>query len=204
MAAKHAPPPRLRLPPRDIAKRSLPLATLHRAWFRIHRSGRDPIHYGRSGLHRFDAPAAEFGVLYVAAELDGAFVEVHVRNGGRRDRLVALSTLAARTLSRVRFDRPVRLVDLTGPGLARVGADGRLTSSGSYRIAQRWSLAFHGHPDRPDGMLYRCRNDPDQLAAAVFERADLKADGASLGLLSDPRHALTLARVLDRYQVGLA
>ena len=68
---------------------------------------------------------------------------------------------------------PLRLVDLTGPGLPRLGADARL-ADGDHQVSQAWSAAFHGHPDRPDGILYRARHDPSRFAVAIFERAQRK------------------------------
>ena len=35
-------------------------------WCRIHPVKHDPLYFGRKPRNRFDAPAKEFGVLYVA------------------------------------------------------------------------------------------------------------------------------------------
>jgi hypothetical protein len=65
--------------------------------------------------------------------------------------------------------RPLRLVDLTGPGLAQLGADARLWS-GSIRIAQLWSQALFNHPEQPDGIYYLSRLNPARCCAAIFDR----------------------------------
>lgn len=69
-------------------------------------------------------------------------------------------------LSEFRSERHLRLVDLTGPGLARLGADARLFA-GDHGQARQWSRAFYSHPDRVDGIYYPVRHDPSRVAAAV-------------------------------------
>ena len=96
------------------------------------------------------------------------------------------------------MSRPLRLVDLSGPGLAHVGADGRLLS-GDYRVAQRWSLAFHCHRDRPDGHLYRSRHDLSRTCIAVFDRAEAAIDLIPLPGLIAPENAALLARIITTY-----
>jgi hypothetical protein len=44
-------------------------------WLRLFRKEHDPVHFGRTHQTRFDAAAGEFGVLYVARRVAGAFVE---------------------------------------------------------------------------------------------------------------------------------
>jgi hypothetical protein len=169
-------------------------------WVRSHASHHGPIYFGGSGVNRFDAPANQYGVLYVAEDIHGAFIESFGRQLGRRRLTVA--RIAARTFSRVRQSRPLRLVDLEGPGLSRIGADNRLTD-GSYDLSQRWALALYEHPDRPDGLLYRSRHDPSRLCAAIFDRASSALTATSLGSLADANNAALLADLLDTYEYSL-
>lgn len=128
----------------------------------------------------------------------GAFIETFVRD--LADRFVTTTTLRGRYLTEVWVNRPLRLVDLRGPGLRQLGADARLIT-GSYQVAQRWALAVYQHPDQPDGILYRSRYDPAQECAVLFDRlrAEL-AVGPSI-CLADPQHAALLADILDTYQI---
>ncbi|MGE3271153.1 MAG: RES family NAD+ phosphorylase [Chloroflexota bacterium] len=169
-------------------------------WVRSHRTGYSPLYFGRSGQNRFDAPGAVFGVLYVAADAHGAFIETFGRQLGRL--IVSMAELADRELSEVRPARPLRLVDMSGAGLARIGADARVMS-GRYDISQPWSLALHNHPDQPDGLLYRSRHDPSRLCTALFDRVAPVLSTESLGSFADPRNAALLGDVLDRYGYGL-
>lgn len=124
-------------PPIDLTRRTLPwfdIGTTPQPWCRIHRASRGPIHFGRSPDGRFNAPAREFGVLYLATDPFGAFVETLgqvIGNG-----VVALSDVAARSLCWATTIRPLALVDLTGAGLVRIGADARLCTGG-HALAQR-------------------------------------------------------------------
>jgi hypothetical protein len=139
-------------------------------------------------------------VLYVAAEPHGAFIETFGRKLGQR--FLGMADFAARELAQVTQYRPLRLVDLTGPGLSRIGADARLTAT-SYDLSQRWAMAFHDHPEQPDGLLYRSRHDPSRLCAAIFDRAAGALTATSLGSLADPHNATLLADLLDTYDYAL-
>jgi hypothetical protein len=116
--------------------------------------------------------------------------------------VIDLAELRSYGLARIVSQRPLRLVDLTGAGLAQLGADERLVS-GAYPIAQRWALALHRHPDRPDGLHYRARHDPSRMSAALYERAAPDLEAEPLGCLSDLQHRALLANILDAYRLGL-
>jgi hypothetical protein len=58
-------------------------------------------------------------VLYAAETLEGAFIETFGRNPGVN--VVRETQLAARSLALIEAARPLKLVDLTGPGLAQNG-----------------------------------------------------------------------------------
>jgi hypothetical protein len=158
------------------------------------------MYFGRSGQNRFDAPHGEDGVLYLAADVRGAFIETFGRDHART--AIDWYELHARTISEITTSRPLRLVDLTGSGLTRIGADGRL-ATGAYDLSQRWALALHEHPDQPDGLLDRSRHDPERLCAAIFDRAAHALAATSSGSLTDTHNAMLLADILDTYDYSL-
>jgi hypothetical protein len=188
------------LPPQDFTERSLPLVRVSDALFRLHNINFPPLHFVRSARYRFDAPNGSYGVLYTGSDVHGAFIETfgHATGVG----VVSYGELRRRGLAKVELRRPLRLVDLTGPGLARIGADNDLCS-GDYLTAQRWSAAMHAHRDGPDGILYRARHDPSRTAAALFDRVAEHLTAVSLGTLADAQHASLLAELLDTYGFGL-
>jgi hypothetical protein len=187
-------------PPGDLARRPLPLLQSTGPWFRVHRLEYAPIFFGRSGKSRFDAPGGEYGMLYAGVDARCAFIETLGHNTGIR----SLNVIDVRTrgLARIETDRPLRLIDLTGPGLTRLGADERLCS-GDHAIAQRWSLLLWQHPERPDGLHYRSRHDPSRLCVTIYERAADALSAIHLGSLTDPEHEALLGELLDTYGFGL-
>ncbi|CAN5760150.1 hypothetical protein BH23CHL2_BH23CHL2_06930 [soil metagenome] len=128
-------------PPSDLSTRQISLIHDQYIWYRLHRSEHSPLYFGRSGLNRFDAPEGEFGVLYLGDSSHCCFVETYGRSDRGDHRIVTGQELRARRMSIVEFSRQMGLVDLTGGGLARVGADNRL-GTGDYRVAQRWARAL--------------------------------------------------------------
>ena len=170
------------LPPEDLDERELTIVEERGPWMRMHRVDLDPIFFGKSGDGRFDDPEGEYGVLYAAEDAFGAFVESFGRAPGRN--IVSWQSLRDRPLSRMGMaatGASLRLVDLTGTGLARIGATADLTS-GFYRAAQRWSRTLHEHPSEPDGLLYRLKHDPSRKGVAIFERSK---GGPGGGVLRD-------------------
>lgn len=187
-------------PPVDLDGRRLPLRLVAGPVFRIYDLVNAPVYFGRAVRHRFDAPGKEFGVLYCGGDEHAAFVETFGRlpQGG----VVTTTALATRGLARLGFEPPLRLVDLTGEGLARLGADARLLT-GDYHTAQQWSLALWRHPEQPDGICYRSRHDPSRWCIAAYDRPAVAASATPLGSLLDPAHTTLLAQVLDTYGFAL-
>ncbi len=187
-------------PPDDLADRSLPLCTARGPWYRAYPADRGAIWFGRQGVHRFDAPAGEYGVCYVGDGAACAFLETFGRLTGVR--YVSETMLATLHLAEVRSERPLALVDLTGPGLKQLGADNRL-ATGSYAVGQEWALALWRHHERPDGLVYRSRHDPRLLDTALFDRAESVVTARPLGSFLDEGSRAELARILDTYGFGL-
>lgn len=178
-----------------------------RSWsgpaFRICRIQRDPMHFGKQALSRFDDPRREFGVLYAAGSAEGAFVETCIRDERRGDcRCLSQAFLEERRLTRISFPQPLRLVDLTGRGLSWLGADGRLTT-GAYSLSQRWSRAFWSHPDRPDGILYCSRFNLSLQCVALFDQVGAGVSWEDLGPLFDTRNLVLVGEMIDRYGLAL-
>jgi hypothetical protein len=139
-------------------------------------------------------------VLYASETLDGAFVETFGRSPGVNT--VSQGQLAARSLALIEAFRPLRLVDLTGAGLARIGATNSLTA-GPHSMAQRWSRALWSHRSRPDGLLYRARHDPACFCVAIFSRAARSLRAVPQGGLLDAARQPLLAATLRRYDFSL-
>jgi hypothetical protein len=186
-------------PPKDLFNRNLPLIQLQQPWFRIHQSRYEPLYFGRSG-YRFNAPEQEYRILYIAQHEQGAFIETFGAKTGIQ--LISNNELSLRSISCLQNTRPLNLVDLTGAGLVKIGADGRLCD-GDHQLAQRWALAFWQHPMQVDGIYYRARHDPSQYCAAIFDRASEDWHITQTLRCGSREFRGTLANILDRYEFGL-
>lgn len=193
-------------PPASFSTLSLVIEDCTHDWYRIYEVSRDPAYFGKTGTNRYDAPAGEFGVMYVAEDPQGAFIETLGRSGGVR--VLKVSDLKSRALARLHLSDPggpaLRVVDLTGPGLSRLGLDARISTDADYGKSQQWVKAIHEHPGLVDGVKYRSRHDPSRACAAVFERSAWKLAVEKLGSLADPANEKLLGAILDTYDFGLA
>jgi hypothetical protein len=178
----------------------LPIVRHDGPWLRIHRLIHSPIFFGTTRSNRFDDPRRRYGVLYVAESLDGAFIETFGRNPGVNT--VSQRQLSERAVARIDVIGPLRLVDLTGPGLAQIGATGSLTS-GSHDVARLWSRSLWAHPSRPDGLLFRARHDPSCVSVAIFNRSSRLVRATPIGGLLDVPQLSLLAATLHRYRFSL-
>lgn len=169
-AASPEPPP---YPPPDLAARQ-PLESAVAAGETLHRffsAAHDPIYFDRGADGRLNAPSgAGYGVLYAAKAPQGAFAETFLRNPGLT--LLPTDLLARKAYVRLEVLRPLKLVRLAGPGLARLGATAQVVHGGKpYDAPQAWSAALHAHPGAFDGIAYNARHDDEALCYAIFDRA---------------------------------
>ena len=167
----------LAAPPRTLSRASLETTELPAATLvRITRHTSGEPHFGRSRAHRFDDPGRgqklRFGVCYLGTSLVVAFAESILHDTLLRRGRLRVPIDVLRAIHVVRFEGPpLRLVDLTGASLKRLGADGALSTELPYAMPQRWSAALHRHPARVDGLLYVSRHLNTGLAVALYDRA---------------------------------
>lgn len=186
--------------PVDLQARELPVIQVEASWFRIHKTRHSPLYYGRFGKNRFDAPAQEYGVMYVALDPHGAYIETFGSQTGIR--VVSTDELSIRSISELTCKRPLKLVDITGPGVVHLGADGRL-ATGAHRVAQGCARALWSHPVQVNGIYYPARHDLSQHCAAIFDRAKSVFDIANTQGCISRSFSKTLATILNTYQFGL-
>jgi RES domain len=166
-------------------------------WQRMHPEEHSALYFGKGRENRFDDPRSEYGVLYVAEDEFGAFVETFLRNP--KLTLVARDELVKRRLSEIEASADLSLVDLTGKGLQRAGVTGDIST---VPHEETWALsrAIHEHPSRPDGIRYRLKHDLERIGIAIFDR--VKVAGLrvrSRGSLADPSNAALLGKILEEY-----
>lgn len=168
---------------------------------RIHAAGRDALWVGPAPgsppTHRFDAPAGEYRVCYPGPSAEACFAETFLRNPPVR--ILSLHDPARRSLAGIGAVRPLRLVPLRGPALARLGATAQV-SSGPCALSRAWALTLWAHPEAPDGVQYRSRHDGAELRVARFDRAADALEVRATRELAEPRF---LAAPSRRYGFGI-
>lgn len=192
--------PRHRQPDKAFNDQSLAIIRVpktHR-WMRIHLCNYAPMYFGNSRQNRFDSEERNFGVLYLARQLNGSFVEVFCRT---KEKHVTAVQFEQYCVSEFRTSRNLKLVDLAGPGLVKMKLDGRL-ATGSHATSQSWSQAFYEHPGSADGILYLSRHDPKQQLAALFDRSQSLFTVRHRGTLRD-HLGNGLFDLLDHYEIAL-
>jgi len=188
------------LPPVDFATLQLPILESTGPWYRLNLARyASALYFDRTGGGRFDGPQQSYGILYVGEDIFGPFIESFGRNYGK----VAITSgdLEKRYLAQFASVQPLRLANLCGAGLPRIGADNRINNGENYGISRQWAQAIWQHPATVDGIRYRSRHDPDRILCGLFDRAKENLQENKLGtLLEDPQ---TLAAILDTYNFGL-
>jgi len=138
---------------------------------------------GRGRFHPFSDPrGSAVPTLYGAGSLDGALSEtvfhsVPVRGSERR---VRAATLAPLVISSLLVQRDLRLAQLHGYGLRRLGTTRSILiecEADGYSETVRWAAVLHQAPHRVDGLVWVSRQHDTSLALVLFgdrvEREDL-------------------------------
>jgi hypothetical protein len=188
------------LPSADFNQLSLPIIESHQTWYRLNPVGySSSIYFDQSGRGRFDHQQASYGILYVAEAIEGSFIECFGRNLGIK--AVAEADIKTRNLFEITSNRSLRLVDLLGSGLVKIGADARVTS-GSYTVSRAWVEAIYHHPQQVDGIRYYSRHDNDLVCCGLFERTKKYLTEINKLNLVD-HHSVKLGKILNYYEYGL-
>ena len=174
---------------------------------RIHRKTfPDPLGFGKNPS-RFSDPrrrteANRFGVLYLGTSLKVCFLETMLRD--ERDGIVgqiaiAESELDDRRYAEIRVSQALRLLDLSGDGPVRMGIPSDVARGRRQALARKWSVAFHEHPQQPDGIVYPSRLN-GETNLAIYGRAVGKLE---LLRAHELKRAAGLPDVLDEFLVAL-
>lgn len=134
-------------------------------------------YFGRSGHNRFDAPGAlagkpEFGVCYFGTSLQLAITESILHDEMPVDGRFLLTRSQVDTRYPLYFGgSELRLLNLTGARLKRLGGSVELSGTTNYGLTQQWARAVHDNPAGYDGFLYMSRHLNTGRAVALFDRA---------------------------------
>lgn len=121
--------------------------------------GTEP-YWGKGIKHRFDDPAGTFGVNYAAQTLEVAFAESVLQQGCHIKHKNQWDIPQVRVNERyiIHFDSAnatrLRLINLTGPDLARLGLNNDLNALDDYTEPMQVSAALHQQVPEADGIQY--------------------------------------------------
>jgi hypothetical protein len=159
---------------------------------RVHHKDNGAIWFGpKLGLppaYRFDAPAAEYRMMYAAVAIEGAFVET-ILHGKTGEHIVSRAYVEQRAWTEFATVRPFRLMKLYDEGLFWYGTDASISAVPSYSRSRQIALAaFREGPDL-DGVAYRSRHDNGELCFALFDRvASTDLDAGRTRLFHEQPH----------------
>ncbi|HYY31534.1 MAG TPA: RES family NAD+ phosphorylase [Chthoniobacterales bacterium] len=185
-----------------LKSQHLPLTSLEGTLHRIsHQKFVDPIYWSRRGRYRFDSPTAKYGVLYTGRTFETALLEVFGDQWVTL-RITARDFLKEFDICEIGLERRLKVVNLSGKQLNRLGTDANIFASFAYDVTQRWASIFMDHPDAPHGIRYPSRKNqrlhnfalfstPEAIAAVTITRR--------YPLLNHPH----LFRLLQSYKVAL-
>lgn len=173
--------------------------------YRVHASRRGPTAFnpGLGPPSRFaplhaDDPPIVVPTLYAASTILGAlsesvFHDVPHRGPAKR---ILVSRLDGMVLSAITLTRPLRVAQLAGAGLRRIGVRRRDLidgGPGTDTTTARWAAALHDCSAAPDGLTWTSRQDDTARACVLFGD---RVDPGTLAPISAPIH-LDVAPGLD-------
>ncbi|QEI07717.1 RES family NAD+ phosphorylase [Pigmentiphaga aceris] len=178
---------RLGLPDPALQDVDLDIALIDPATlFRVSGHATGEPYFGRSGGNRFDDAEKQYGTCYVALSLVTALAESLLHDLTPRAGQYRISAEDIERRFVHSFEGPaLRLANLTGASLNRLGGHGELSGTPSYEIPQAWSKAIFDHAAGVDGFIYMSRLMNTEKAMVLFQR------GNSLALRAKPPSALT-------------
>lgn len=144
--------------------------------FRISEHNTGEPFFNNRNRNRFDDPnpvrKARFGTCYLGTSLAVAIAETILHDAMPADGWFYVATEVLATRYVLRFTgQPLRLADLTGSALKRLGGHAELTGTATYATTKKWSVAVHAHPAAVDGFVYMSRHKNDEKAVVLFDRA---------------------------------
>lgn len=115
---------------------------------------------------------------------------------------MSMELLRSRNLFLISNSKDLKLVDLFGSGLVKLGADSRLTGGDDYGLSRAWAEAIYHHPQHVDGIRYYSRHDNEKLCCGLFDRSEKILSEVNQGNLLN-KHPSRLGAIMDCYGFSL-
>jgi hypothetical protein len=121
------------------------------------------------------------------------------RDGVVGDLPIAESEFLVRRYAEIETIVPLRMVDLRDDNAVIMGIPTDVAKGGQQSLARKWSVVFHDHTQKPDGIIYSPRFS-GQTNLAVFNHAIVKLKVARVAkLIAAPG----LAAVLNDLKISI-
>lgn len=170
MAARSALAPVPDLSGRDLSPTVSPAGT---TWSRLYLSRYpEPLGWG-FGVSRFSDPHDEFGVVYFGESLKVCLLEVMLGRAAENHQgtiEIAESELFDWRRAIVRQDADLKLVDLRGDGLVRLGMPSDALRHSVHGQGGQWARAIWRHADGIDGLIFPSRHN-GETNIVLYDRA---------------------------------
>lgn len=143
---------------------------------RIGRRNSGEPYFGKHGVNRFDDPNKVFGTCYCGQDLGTALAETVLHdelpeNGQFKISQDVLDDRFLITYATGAKGGQLKIADLTGASLKRLGGNNALSSDYPYATTQLWSAAVFNHPAKVDGFEYYSKQLNDKKAVVLFDRS---------------------------------
>lgn len=150
-------------------------------------------YFGSSRGNRFDSKL--FQSAYCGLSLEVAIAETVLHDEVPIGGFFSVAPNALEKFVHTFRGDPLRLLDLTGPLLMRLGGNADL-SGPDYTVTQQWAEEIFKHSQRFDGFLYKSRLMVSGDAALLFDRSEQKFRGARSTPLRDHPQFATMLSIL--------
>ena len=155
--------------------KTLPLIPLPERLIRIsQKCYANPLHWSKLGVHRFDSPAAVYGILYASNTVETAILEVFGDQWAEFHEIDA-ADLELFDICELAITSPLKVVNATGRHLNRLGTDAGFFASTDYPTTQAWARSFMTHRQAPQGIRYNSRKNPARINYAMFGTREAQA-----------------------------
>lgn len=151
--------------------------------YRVHRHERQAISPNFKRVTapqggRFDADlalASQYGYWYAATSELAAFAETFLRSATSphlTPRLLPRSLISDRSISELRCERDLHLVQLHGGAEQQIGQDNWLTTcdESGYSLTRQWADSLYRWAPNADGLIWRSRRFDDEFAVMLWTR----------------------------------
>ncbi len=175
MSNKAQPDRQLLLPADDFDLRKIPVARQPmRHWFRVHRSSREPLFFGKFHHHRFSHPDCPYPLLYLGASIQTCLWEVFGDDVFQDRRVISEGRWMGSSVAQITVPEIKVCAAQDARTRDAMSVDKASLLAAHLAVPQAWGLAVQRHPAQFQALKYTSRF-VDQACLALFDRDGVRA-----------------------------